>query len=268
MTYIPFNRATTTGKEFDYMQQAVDQMHISGDGPFTKKCSALLEDGLGVPKVLLTTSCTHALEMAALLLDTKPGDEVIVPSFTFVSTVNAFVLYGAKPVFADIRPDTLNLDEAQLERLVTPRTKAIIVVHYAGVGCEMEDIHQIAQRHGVADCILEGGRVQEGDDGLRNGSRTGQVDPVVRPDGIDGARQVVAETLVDLGPGGVLVGPAAGQEHGQGGRLRPFDSFRVVVCNVRTALCFVHYLKLILIRPANRVDPHGRAIAEAAIRLH
>jgi len=150
VSFIPFNRASLTGREFDYMQQAIDMMHISGDGPFTKKCSALLEQALGVPKVLLTTSCTHALEMAALLLNIQPGDEVIVPSFTFVTTVNAFVLRGAKPVFIDIRPDTLNLDETKLERLVTPRTRAIVVMHYAGVGCEMDAAQDIAERHGVA----------------------------------------------------------------------------------------------------------------------
>ncbi len=124
-------------------------MHVSGDGPFTKRCHAFFEQILGVPKVLLTTSCTHALEISALLLDIKPGDEVIVPSFTFVSTVNAFVLFGARPIFGDIRPDTLNLDETQLERLITPRTKAIVPVHYAGVGCEMDRILEIADRHGV-----------------------------------------------------------------------------------------------------------------------
>ena len=135
---IPFNRFCKVGTEFDYVQEAINNMHISGDGPFTRKCQAMLETALGVPKVLLTTSCTDALEMAALLLDIAPGDEVIVPSFTFVSTVNAFVLRGARPVFVDIRPDTLNLDETQLERLITPRTRAIVPVHYAGVGCEMD----------------------------------------------------------------------------------------------------------------------------------
>jgi len=147
---IPFNRPSAAGKELDYIQQAIDNMHLSGDGPFTKKCQALLEQLLDVPKVLLTTSCTHALELAALLLDTQPGDEVIVPSFTFVSPVNAFVLRGAQPVFIDIRPDTLNLDEAQLEQLITPRTKAVVPVHYAGVGCEMDAILEIAQQHGIS----------------------------------------------------------------------------------------------------------------------
>lgn len=147
---IDFNRASLTGKEMEYIAQAVEARHISGDGYFTKNCSALLESLLSVPKVLLTTSCTHALEMMALLLNIQPGDEVIIPSFTFVSTVNAFVLRGAKPVFIDIRPDTLNLDESQLERLVTPRTKAVVPVHYAGVGCEMDTILEISRRHQFA----------------------------------------------------------------------------------------------------------------------
>lgn len=150
MTHIPFNRPSFAGREFEYIQQAITSWHISGDGVFTKKCHALLEQELGVPKALLTTSCTHALEMAALLLDIQPGDEVIVPSFTFVSTVNAFVLRGARPVFIDIRPDTLNMDETQLERLITPRTKALLPVHYAGVGCEMDEIMEVANRHGLA----------------------------------------------------------------------------------------------------------------------
>ncbi|MCA9439109.1 MAG: aminotransferase class I/II-fold pyridoxal phosphate-dependent enzyme, partial [Candidatus Omnitrophica bacterium] len=116
----------------------------------TRRCHRYLEETLGVPKVLLTTSCTHALEMAALLLDIRPGDEVIVPSYTFVTTANAFVLRGATPVFCDIRADTLNLDETKLEQLITPRTRAIVPVHYAGVGCEMDAINAIAARHGVA----------------------------------------------------------------------------------------------------------------------
>ncbi len=147
---IPFNRATLTGREFEYIQQAIDSAHLSGDGAFTRKCQALLERATSSPKALLTTSCTHALEMAALLLDIKPGDEVICPSFTFVSSVNAFVLRGARPVFADIRPDTLNLDEAQLERHISPRTRAIVVVHYGGVACEMDAIQRIAAAHDVA----------------------------------------------------------------------------------------------------------------------
>jgi dTDP-4-amino-4,6-dideoxygalactose transaminase len=147
--HIPFNRPFFSGKEFDFIQEAIANWQLSGDGMFTKKCHALLEKELGVPKALLTTSCTHALEMAALLLDIKPGDEVIVPSFTFPSTVNAFVLRGARPVFIDIRPDTLNLDETKLESLISPCTKAIVVVHYAGVGCEMNAILQVAGRHGI-----------------------------------------------------------------------------------------------------------------------
>ena len=147
--HIPFNRPFLSGKEFDFVQQAVASWKLSGDGTFTQKCHALLEQELGVHKALLTTSCTHALEMAALLLDIKPGDEVVIPSFTFVSTVNAFVLPGGRPVFIDIRPDTLNLDETKLESLITPRTKAIVVVHYAGVACEMDAILQVAERHGI-----------------------------------------------------------------------------------------------------------------------
>src|SRR5580693_3649471 len=144
---IPFNKPGLAGKEWLYVNQAIADGHSSGDGAFTRKCHAFLEQLLGSPKALLTTSCTHALEMAALLLDIQPGDEVIAPSFTFVSTVNAFVLRGARPVFIDIRPDTLNLDEAQLEALITPRTRAILPVHYAGVACEMDRILEIAQRH-------------------------------------------------------------------------------------------------------------------------
>lgn len=147
---IAFNVPTLAGNELSYLNQAIQAQHISGDGIFTKRASQLLEETLGVPKVMLTTSCTHALEMAAILLDIQPGDEVIVPSFTFVSTVNAFVLRGARPVFSDVRPDTLNMDERQLEALITPRTKAIVPVHYAGVGCEMDEICAIAERHNVA----------------------------------------------------------------------------------------------------------------------
>jgi len=145
---IPFNKACLAGNEMAYMAQAVDD-HISGDGPFSRKCHAWFEDTLGVSKALLTTSCTHALEMMAFLLDIQPGDEIIIPSFTFVSTVNAFVIRGARPVFIDIRPDTLNLDENKLEALITPRTKAIMVIHYAGVSCEMDKILEIAGRHNI-----------------------------------------------------------------------------------------------------------------------
>lgn len=146
---VDFNRAALVGRELEYIQQAIENGHISGDGPFTKKCHAFLEKELGVRESLLTTSCTHALEMSAILLDIRPGDEVILPDFTFVSTVNAFVLRGARPVFLDIRPDTLNLDESRLEAAITPRTRAIVPVHYAGVGCEMDAILEIAARHHV-----------------------------------------------------------------------------------------------------------------------
>ena len=147
---IPFTRPHVVGHEFSLISQAIANSELSGDGAFTKRCHALLESSLGVHKALLTTSCTHALEMAAILLDLKPGDEVIVPSFTFVSTANAFALSGARPVFADVRPDTLNMDERQVESLITPRTKAIVPVHYAGVACEMDTLLEIANRHGIA----------------------------------------------------------------------------------------------------------------------
>ena len=147
---IPFNRASLVGNEFKYISQALEAGHISGDGQFTLQCHRFLERELVIGKALLTTSCTHALEMAALLLNIQSGDEVIVPSFTFVSTINAFVLRGARPVFCDIRADTFNLDEQKLERLVTNRTRAIIAVHYAGVGCEMDAILDVAKRRGIA----------------------------------------------------------------------------------------------------------------------
>ena len=146
---INFNKPYIAKNEVAYIQEALQSRHISGDGSFTKKCHSFLEKELGIPKVLLTTSCTHALDMSALLLELQTGDEVIVPDFTFVSTVNAFVLRGAKPVFCDIHPDTLNLDENLLERLITPRTKAIFLVHYAGVGCEMNTIMDIAAKHNI-----------------------------------------------------------------------------------------------------------------------
>jgi dTDP-4-amino-4,6-dideoxygalactose transaminase len=150
MIKVDFNRPITVGNEYEYMRQAIENAHISGDGAFTKYCHAFLESELGVTKALLTTSCTHALEMSAILLDIEPGDEVIIPDFTFVSTVNAFVLRGARPIFLDVRPDTLNLDESKLEVVVTPQTKAIVPVHYAGVGCEMDSIMDIANRHHIA----------------------------------------------------------------------------------------------------------------------
>ena len=146
---IPFNKAGLVGNEIRYIVQAIEHGHISGDGAFTTQCNELLERELGVAKALLTTSCTHALEMSALLLDVQPGDEIIVPSFTFVSTANAFVLRGARIVFADVRPDTLNLDESNLDSLISERTKAIVAVHYAGVACEMDTIVALASQHGV-----------------------------------------------------------------------------------------------------------------------
>ncbi|MDY6880515.1 MAG: dTDP-4-amino-4,6-dideoxygalactose transaminase [Thermodesulfobacteriota bacterium] len=147
---IPFNKPFTSGKEIDYIRDVIASGRISSNGVYTKKCQAWLETKLGCCRSILTHSCTGALEMAALLLDIQPGDEVIVPSFTYVSTVNSFVLRGARPVFIDIRPDTLNMDETQLERLITPRTKAIVPVHYAGVGCEMDRIMRIAQNQQIS----------------------------------------------------------------------------------------------------------------------
>ncbi len=147
---IPLTLPTLEGNEQLYMDEALTRSRLSGDGPFTKRCQDCLEQSLGVPKALLTTSCTSALDMTALLLDVQPDDEVIVPAFTFVSSINAYVMRGAKPVFADIRPETLNIDERQLESLITPNTKAIVVVHYAGVACEMDQIMSVADRHGVA----------------------------------------------------------------------------------------------------------------------
>ena len=146
---ISFNRSSLQGRELEYIFQTISIGQIAGDQTFSKKCHAFFERHLGVRRALVTTSCTHALEMVALLLDIQPGDEVIVPSFTFVSTANAFALRGARIVFADVRPDTLNLDETKLEALITPRTRAIVPVHYAGVGCEMDAILSIADRFGV-----------------------------------------------------------------------------------------------------------------------
>jgi len=146
---IPFNKPYMTGRELGYIAEAHANGHLSGDGPFTRRCHAWLEATTGARKTLLTHSCTAALEMAALLLDLAPGDEIIMPSFTFVSTANAFVLRGAVPVFVDVRADTLNLDEMLIEAAITPRTRAICVVHYAGVACEMDAINAIAERHGL-----------------------------------------------------------------------------------------------------------------------
>lgn len=147
---IPFNRPHMTGHELRYIAQAHAQGKLAGDGPFTSLCHDWLEKQTGSVRALLTQSCTAALEMAALLIGIEPGDEIILPSFTFVSTANAFVLRGAKPVFVDIRPDTLNMDETLIEAAISPRTKAIVVVHYAGVSCEMDSILKIAKTHGLS----------------------------------------------------------------------------------------------------------------------
>jgi dTDP-4-amino-4,6-dideoxygalactose transaminase len=147
MTPIPFNKPFMTGRELWYIAQAHTNGHLSGDGQFTKQCHAWLEQRTGTRRALLTHSCTAALEMAALLAEVEPGDEIIMPSYTFVSTANAFVMRGAVPVFVDIRPDTLNLDETKIEAAITPRTKVILPVHYAGVACEMDTIMDIARRH-------------------------------------------------------------------------------------------------------------------------
>lgn len=146
---INFNEAPFLGPELEYIRDAIESKHICGDGKFTKKCNALLEEYTGAKRVLMTNSCTAALEMAALLLNIRPGDEVICPSYTFVTTASSFALRGAKIVFVDIRDDTLNIDESRLEEFITPRTKAIIAVHYAGVCAEMDAIREIATRHGL-----------------------------------------------------------------------------------------------------------------------
>jgi dTDP-4-amino-4,6-dideoxygalactose transaminase len=146
---VTFNRSALIGRELEYIQAAVLSGQIAGDQSFSRKCEKLLENTIACSRALVTTSCTHALEMSALLLDIRAGDEVIVPAFTFVSTPNAFVLRGARPIFCDVRADTLNLDETMLESLITSRTKAIVPVHYAGVGCEMDTILEIANTHGI-----------------------------------------------------------------------------------------------------------------------
>lgn len=146
---IPFNKAPFTGNEEQYVLESMRSRKIAGDGSFTKKCQKWFEEKLGSKKALLTPSCTHALEMCAILLDIKKGDEVIMPSYTFVSTANAFVLRGAKIVFVDIRPDTLNIDETKIEEAVTEKTKVVVAVHYAGVGCEMDEIMKIAKRYSL-----------------------------------------------------------------------------------------------------------------------
>lgn len=147
---VPFNRPHATGREFHYIEQAIENLHLSGNGPFTARCDRWLEERTGAPKALLTTSCTAALEMATLLLDLAPGDEVVMPSFTFVSTANAVVLRGGVPVFVDIRSDTLNLDEQAVEAAIGPRTKALLPVHYAGVACEMDALLALATENELA----------------------------------------------------------------------------------------------------------------------
>ena len=146
---IDFNRPAFVGKELFYIQDAIERGMLCGDGTYTKKCSGLMEEKFGARHVMLTTSCTHALEMAAYLCDIKPGDEVIMPSYTFVSTADAFVLRGAKIVFVDIRPDTMNIDETKIEAAVTPKTKAIVPVHYAGISCEMDTIMSLAEKYNL-----------------------------------------------------------------------------------------------------------------------
>lgn len=150
MDFIPFNKPFIAGKELFYIAQAVIlNRHTAGDGPFTKKCQSWLERKLNCRKAFLTHSCTASLEIAAILAGIKPGDEIIMPSFTFVSTANAFVLRGGVPVFVDVRPDTLNINELLIEKAVTSRTKAVLTVHYAGVSCAMDEILQTAERHNL-----------------------------------------------------------------------------------------------------------------------
>ncbi|QYM79772.1 dTDP-4-amino-4,6-dideoxygalactose transaminase [Horticoccus luteus] len=147
---VPFNRSSLQGRELEFIFQSISSGQIAGDQTFSRRCQQLLEGTLGIPRALVTTSCTHALEMSALLLDFQPGDEVIIPAFTFVSTVNAFVLRGARPVFCDIRPDTLNIDESKVGALFSSKTKALVPVHYAGVACEMDPLLALARHHGAA----------------------------------------------------------------------------------------------------------------------
>lgn len=191
---INFNIPPYIGRESEYVLQAVQNFHISGDGEFTKKCSAKLEEMTKSPKVLLTTSCTHATEMAALLADIKPGDEVIMPSYTFVSTADAFVLRGAVPVFVDIRPDTMNIDEQLIESAITKKTKAIVPVHYAGVGCEMDTIMDIARRKNIM--VIED--AAQGIDSYYNGKALGSI-------GDFGCLSFHETKNVSMGEGGALL---------------------------------------------------------------
>jgi dTDP-4-amino-4,6-dideoxygalactose transaminase len=193
-TEIPFNRPYEVGTERDYLGQAIAQGSLTGDGPFTRRATALLTELVGAPAALLTTSCTHALDMSAHLLDLAPGDEVIMPSFTFVSTANAYVLRGAVPVFVDCRPDTLNIDERLIEAAITPRTKAVVVVHYAGVGCEMDAIAAVAAEHGLV--VIEDNA--HGLGGSYRGRRLGSI-------GTMATQSFHATKNVQCGEGGALV---------------------------------------------------------------
>jgi dTDP-4-amino-4,6-dideoxygalactose transaminase len=239
---VPFHRPYATGRELARVEEVLRSGHVAGDGEWTRRCQERLVELTGAARALLTGSCTHALEMCALLLGVQPGDEVIVPSFTFVSTVNAFVLRGAVPVFVDIRPDTLNLDERLVEGAITPRTKAIVVMHYAGVACEMDAIGEVAARAGIP--VIEdaahglggsyrgrplGGigemgtvsfhetkHVQCGEGGalLLNGGALAQRAEIIREKGTDRARFVRGEVdryrWVDLGSSYLLAEVLAG----------------------------------------------------------
>ena len=168
---IKFNVPPYTGREIEYIRQTVENQKICGDGEFTKKCNEWIEKKTGTAKCLLTTSCTHATELAALLADIQPGDEVIMPSYTFVSTADAFVLRGATPVFVDIRPDTMNIDENLIEAAITEKTKAIVPVHYAGVSCEMDKIMEISNKNNIL--VLED--ACQADGGSFKGKRLGTI---------------------------------------------------------------------------------------------
>ncbi|MBE1530504.1 dTDP-4-amino-4,6-dideoxygalactose transaminase [Actinomadura algeriensis] len=191
---VPFNRAYTAGRETAYMAAAVRSGSTAGDGPFTRRAAAHVAALTGAPRALLTTSCTHALELTALLLDLRPGDEVIMPAFTFTSTANAYVLRGAVPVFVDVRPDTLNIDERLIEDAVTERTRAIVVVHYAGVACEMDAVLDVAGRYGIP--VVEDNA--HGLGGSYRGRPLGSL-------GVLGAQSFHMTKNVQCGEGGALV---------------------------------------------------------------
>ena len=263
---IPFNRATLLGNELEYVREAVANGHISGDGPFGRRCEELLEEAVGCERALLTTSCTHALELAALLLDLGPGDEVVIPSFTFASSATAFARRGATIVFCDVRPDTLNLDESLLPDVLTERTRAIVPVHYAGVGCELDAICELADAreiavvednaHGLfgtyrgrplgtfgtfaAQSFHETKNVTCGEGGALLVNRPGYVEraEILREKGTDRKRffrgQVDKYTWVDLGSSYVLSDLAAGflaaqleaREAIQAARRRVWERYR------------------------------------------